>query len=299
MGDITEAVGVVVLGDTLAVASTDASFPIALYQDAANIADGALRDAGIAASEVSAFSTLGRPKMFAGSDGTLWLSRSDNDVFRSYPNASTLGNATVAGPIVSHAYQQLIGFAITAGNERVFAGQISGGGVVMYNDPLAGSGTLTPDLDLDTDCNSWAMTLHADDLYVTCQGRAGGDAQLRIWRNAASISSVRAADVAVTLPSTDAWGIAVLNDMLAITTSSDGVLIYTGPSSLAPSSVPINTLDAGFFPRKVLFDQTGRLYTRASDPTGIQIFANVTTVSTRHTLITQVATDPADFAIIE
>ena len=108
-----------------------------------------------------------------------------------------------------------------------------------------------------------------------------------------------AADVTVPLPSTSAWGVDVLGDIVAISTTNDGVLIYTGISSLNASSVPTNVLDAGFFPRKLKFDNSGRLYVRSSTPMGIQVFVNVTAVTTRYTLLTQVAPSPVDFILLK
>lgn len=299
LGGTSVSVGVVVLVDALAVATTDTAVPVSLFRGLGGLSDGMARSAGVPVAEIAGFSKISTPRMFGGADGTLWLSRDDNDVLHSYPNAERLGDATVAGPNLTHPFKQLVSFAITNGNERAFAGQISGGGLVGWTAPLPGTSSRDPDFVLSADCTSWAMTLHSNDLFVTCQGRAGGDASLRIWHDASKLSSTVGPDIALSLPSTDAWGIDVYGDTLAISTSSNGILIYTGIASLSAASTPTNTLDAGVYPRKVRFDSSGRLYTFASDPTGIQVFANVTTATTRHTLLTGIATAPVDFTLIQ
>jgi len=194
---------------------------------------------------------------------------------RVFDGAGGLGAGATWRTNLFHMWGQLPSFAVLGPTARVYAGQISGAGLLVYGATSTRTGDQPASFALDPGAY-WALGVEGDQLY------AGGDAEVghsgvSIWTGALSASGATAP--AVTLRSGFPPGqifiadLAVRDDVLAVPLRDrNSVLIYEHASQIRADRAPdaVLTNPALSAPTRVLFGAAGRLYVLDDD--GVLIF---------------------------
>lgn len=194
---------------------------------------------------------------------------------RVFDGAGGLGAGSTWRTNLFHMWGQLPSFAVLGPTARVFAGQISGAGLLVYAATATRTGDQSASFALDPGAY-WALGVEGDQLY------AGGDAEVghsgvSIWSGAMSASGPTAP--AVILRSGFPPGqifiadLAVRDDVLAVPLRDrSSVLIYEHASQIRADRAPdaVLTSPALSAPTRVLFGASGRLYVLDDD--GVLIF---------------------------
>jgi hypothetical protein len=102
-----------------------------------------------------------------------------------FAQASTLGSTATPAATFTHPNMQLPSFAVETTSQRLFAGQISGTGVIAWNDAMTATGSPPDDFTLSLGAY-WGMRIDHDRLYAVGQHMGGGGG-VAIWPNASSL----------------------------------------------------------------------------------------------------------------
>lgn len=220
-----------------------------------------------------------------------------------FADASTLASASNAQALLSHPFQQLPALAYDAGGDRAFAGQISGAGVLVWNDASAASGTPAVSFTLTTELAAWSMAVASDRLYAIGSVSSGGGNTLGIavWDGVAATSAPTppAFIVSSGMAGNDfSPYVGVHGDVLVACIQAGKVLLWTGASALSGDAPPTQTIGGLSSPTKALLgSKSGRLYVLESD--GVSIFDDPTTAPTLAAKLTAGVAGPRDLAVLE
>ncbi len=231
--------------------------------------------------------------------GSLWVLRSPGEVLR-------VDGVAVAGPDAGHAarfthpFDQIFGFAFEQTNNRLFAGQVSGAGVLAWNLANTRAGDAgTPSFVLSSDSVA-TMEIGANRLFASFFQQG-----IKVWNTIGTASAPRAFDFELT---TDAGvnasirDVRVFADQLVVTmqpTPTTGrVLIYKGVNLLFATKQPEIVIEHPSLqgPKRSVLGRDGTLYVLDAD--GISIFGDALGTPTFKTELTGVGV-PADLLLLE
>jgi len=317
----------------LAVASNDG---VHLWKHAAALASDTAPDATLGASGLSDGASS-----LAGANGHLWVGRAAGElgVLRfddaaSLTSASTpsatlpttaaatslaidggllwanlggtiamFADATTA-PAASfvHPFEQIMGNAYDPVSDRLFGGQISGAGVLAWNQAHTKTGPSNDDFVVaDGGHAYWTMQIAQNRLYAA-GAHSSTESGVAIWPNASGISGPAAP---ITL--TDGYDrgkfishLIVRDDVLAVAArDQDVIYVYEHASAITANRAADFTLTHPSLvrPNRLAIDANARLY--AIDDDGIVVFANVSSTPAFVTEIKSGVGQPSDIALIE
>jgi hypothetical protein len=287
--------GLAVHDNRLIVITDGAEFPVVVYDDAWSATAGAAPDRRIAIADVG--TRLGAiDTVYADPAGNLWLLEDAGRVV--LVKGGALGTATGAAQF-THPWGQLESLTVAGGT--LFAGQVSGAGVLVWNDPLARSGVVSgADWTLSRDVASWAMTAGGDRLYAFSS--AGRETHLVAWNGLGGLAAPRAPDVELVLSTDNAVGDLGWRDGALIAVVANGVdenriAIYDG-ATIGPASTPAPEVrpDAADYLEKAHVDRHGNLYVLDTD--GVYVYRDARGTPTLAAKLTTF-TRPTDFAVLE
>jgi hypothetical protein len=214
------------------------------------------------------------------------------EVFR-YASASTL--AATAGPAATftHPNMQLPSFAVETTSQRLFAGQISGTGVIAWNDAMTATGSPPDDFTLSLGAY-WGMRVDHDRLYAVGQHLSSGtgpavESGVAIWANASAITGTATPIIIKTGYQGGGFiqNLALRDDILVVVARDQkAIMIYKHASALSADVAPDFTItDHLSAPGRAVIDASHRLY--IADTGGVLVFD---TIDTAPTFVTQLAT---------
>lgn len=198
---------------------------------------------------------------------------------RVIDGAGAFGAAASWRANLYHMWGQLPSFAVVGPNARVFAGQISGAGLLAYSGTATLTGDQTHSFQLDPGAY-WAVAAEGDRLFAGGD-RTAGQSGVSIWTGALGAAGTTA-PVAVLqsglgprLPPGQTFiaDIAVRDDVLAVPLrDQNSVLIYLQASQIRADRAPDAVLSSAVLnaPTRVLFGPGGRLF--VIDDDGVLVF---------------------------
>jgi hypothetical protein len=289
-------VAVAVRGDRLIVITDGAAFPIAIYDSASRATTGATPDVRIAAADAGVASLTAIAEAQVDAAGNLWLLEGFGrvDLIKGGALGTPTGNAQF-----THPWDQLAAMAVVG--DKLFAGQISGAGIVVWDGAAARTGLQDagPDWTLDMTVPAWALAVGGGRLYALA---AEAQTHLAVWTDAAALAAPRAPDLDVPMSATQAVGDLATSDGALVALIANGVdenrvAIYNDAAAMTPDSAPDHTvtpMGADYLKRAVL-DASGRLFVR--DTGGVYVYADALTAPAPVTKLTALAA-PVGLAVI-
>jgi hypothetical protein len=254
---------------------------VLVYGGAATLTAASTAAASVATSSVSELRVDGADN--------LWVDDAEaaGTVLR-YASASTLGSTATATATFAHPNGQLPSFAVEPTSQRLFAGQISGTGVIAWNDAMTATGSPPDDFTLGLGAY-WRMRVDTDHDRMYAVGQhMGGGAGLAIWPNASTLgNSTPPLLVAKGYTAGDFISDCAVRDDVVVVVARDqkAVMIYTHASAITADRAPDFTItDHLIAPTRAVLDSHDRLY--IADTGGVLIFSSI---STAPTFITQVS----------
>jgi len=213
----------------------------------------------------------------------------------------------------THDWSQLPSFAYDAEGKRLLGGQISGAGVVAWNDPAARSaGEYKPDWTLDKGTAAWWMQVAGGRLYAT-------QSAVAIWKDLTNIHGSATPDVTLGessgIPDSYIPYMTVMRNVLLVSVNKPGSLsnirkvnLYRDAASLggdrAPDQVLIDVDMRG--PQKTYLDAAGTLYVLDGDSQWmskgqgcIYIYDHALDAPVLRARITTGLSWPRDFVVVE
>jgi hypothetical protein len=299
LGDLSgHALALALYGERLVVASSDGTYAFFIYDDIARIGDGASYDDRIGVDAVggSALSQVG--EMSADGEGNLWTVIYQGSIWLVREGAS-LGSASPGQVEFMHPWSQINSMELDVAGNKLLGGQISGAGLIVWNDPTSDTGTGNEnDWTLHV-ASATSMLIDSDRLYVGCWN----EPYLQIWNGISSITATAAPDATMAAGSNldEVWDVFVRDNVLVacvFTTGVSKVNVYLDAGALDGETAPDFEIDDALldWPRKAYLDANENLYVMDSD--GILIFSNALSAPALVTEITAAA-DPSDFLVIE
>jgi hypothetical protein len=297
----------------LIVASKDASYPLALYDDYWTASGAAAPADRIPASALGGMSSdhNAGTELRVGPGANLWVSTGGGVWL--VKNGASAGSAASPAAYFTHEWSQLPSFAYDAEGKRLLAGQISGAGVLAWNDPLSRSaGDYKSDWTLDKGTAAWSMQVAAGRLYA-----AGST--VAIWNHLASLHGPAAPTTTLGessgIPDTYIPYMTVIRNVLLVSVNKVGSLtnvrkvnLYRDAAGVAGDRAPDQiVLDADMRgPRKTYLDAAGTLYILDADSpfSGgkqgcIYIYDHALDAPVLRARITTGLSWPQDFVVVE
>jgi hypothetical protein len=226
-----------------------------------------------------------------------------------FAGASSLGDAATPAATFHHPNDQLPSFAVEETSKRLFAGQISGSGVVAWNDAMTRTGMPADDFTLSGGAY-WGMRIDHDRLYAVGSQPVvppGGASSVAIWPNASTLSGP-ASPIVLSMGYTGGFiaNLALRDDILVVSARDQNrIMIYTHASAMTADRAPDFTIDDSHMngPGRLAIDHSHRLY--VADAAGVLVFATIDTAPTFVTKLVVPASVggsppvPADLALAE
>jgi hypothetical protein len=299
--------------DRLIVASKDASNPLALYDDYWTKAGAAAPADRIPASAMNGMSPDHNwgTELRVGPGANLWVSTGGGVWLLK--NGASAGSTVSPAAYFTHEWSQLPSFAYDAEGKRLLAGQISGAGVVAWNQPLdRPAGTYMPDWTLDKGTAAWSMQVAAGRLYT-----AGS--KVSIWNGLPTLHGPAAPNVTLGessgIPDSYIPYMTVNRNVLLVSVDDVGSLssvrkvnLYRDAGSVngdrAPDQFVIDADMRG--PQKTYLDAAGTLYILDGDAQwmskgegAIYIYDHALDAPVLRARITTGLSWPRDFVVVE
>jgi len=299
--------------DRLIVASKDPSYPLDLYDDYWTATGAATPADRIPASAMGGTSSdhNGGTELRVGPGANLWVS-TGGGVWLLEDGASK-GSAVSPAAYFTHDWSQLPSFAYDAEGKRLLAGQISGAGVVAWDQPLDRSaGAYMPDWTLDKGTAAWSMQIVAGRLYA-----AGST--VAIWKDLTTLHGPSAPTITLGessgIPDTYIPYMTVNRNTLLVSVDKVGSLasvrkvnLYRDAASVsgdrAPDHVVIDADMRG--PQKTYLDAAGTLYILDGDSQwqskgqgAIYIYDHALDAPVLRARLTTGLSWPRDFVVVE
>lgn len=232
--------------------------------------------------------------------GALWIQRGPGEVLRLDSVASATAT-TGWSARYTHPFDQLAGFVFEQTNNRLFAAQVSGAGILVWNQANTETGDAgTHDFVLATDTVQ-QLEIGGGRLYASFFEK-----EIKVWSSIGTASSPRAYAFALRADAGTNASIrdqAVFNDNLVVTvqtTPSTGqVLIYKSIGITFMDRAPdvvIEHPSLGAVTKSVL-GRDGTLY--VLDLNGVTIFGDALTTPVFKTELTTGLSVPADLELLE
>jgi hypothetical protein len=180
LAGVTGALGLAVGDDTLYVTSSDPATALVRFAGASTLADGAIPTGTLEAAALGeSLGTQHTPLIFDGGD--LWI-----DTWAGIHRVANAATATGATAYFTHPWHQIASMVVADG--RLMGGQISGAGVLVWNDAASRTGDVTSD---------WTLSPQSVFHAVTAGGRLYGAAyapDISIWNAIATVTAAHAPD---------------------------------------------------------------------------------------------------------
>lgn len=288
---------VVARGDRLIVVTDGADYPVAIYDNVSRATSGAGPDVLVSAADAGVSRLGAIHQALVDAAGNLWLLEGFGRV--DLIRGGALGTPTGTAQFV-HPWDQLA--AITVIGDRLFAGQISGAGLVVWDGAAARSGLQDggPDWQL-ADVAAWALVTGGDRLYALDASPPA--THLAVWDDASALTAPHAADVVVSVSSAQAVGDLAWRDnalamVIANGVTENRVAIFADSAAVTPTSEPDHVVApaAADYLQRSYLDASGRLFVLDTD--GVYAYADVLTAPAPITKLTALAT-PVAMAVIE
>jgi hypothetical protein len=297
----------------LLVATADPAAALVAYDGADLLGPGAASAAKIPRSAFPTPSNVGGPlgALRVSADDRLWgqIGGYDGGFGAAYvllPHATTLTSATTVQATFIHPWSQLAGFAYDPLGGRLFAEQISGAGLLVWNDAGNASGMKSHDFVL-TQSVGFPLTTDGTRMY------ASGGAAINIWDNLPSLSAATAPTLSLSMSIANApfiSAITVRDDTLAVAIQNQGIFVYLNASTINHDENPSFTIThpllgktgGGQISKLVLTKDHHlfALFSGVSVPQGILVFRDVTTTPTFVTRLGgSTLSMPTDIALLQ
>jgi hypothetical protein len=297
------AIGLAIDSDRLFAASDSSTTPLFMWDNASTASNGTSPTDSL---PVSAFA--GTPlamvyDMFVDAQGHLYIC---NGYIRLFLNASSLSASSSSQAQFTHQWgQQIYAMASETAGNKLIGGQVSGAGMICWNNPAAKSGeTNLEDWILQAGGTPSHMAVAGNRLYMTSNSALGVMDYVNIWDNVSSISTGTAPTVTMGTASVlnSAVHVQVTNDILVVTINSPPtyqVNIYANASSITGEVTPTQQITHAnmVLPTQAHLANDGRLYVMDSD--GILIFRGAATAPAFVCEITTNISSPRGFLIME
>ena len=220
-----------------------------------------------------------------------------------FNGASTLGSTSTAQAIFTHPWHQLAGYAFDPVGGRLFASQISGAGLLVWNDAAHATGAKSHDFVLGKEV-SWWMSAQDTRLYGVSSGGGTTNGSVSIWQPVSTLSAPTAPAITnhKLIGPTFISYFALRDDTLAVALENYGVYIYRGASALTadtPPSVQIvdPALSDSVVVTKLALTANGRLFVLLPDR--VLVFRDVTTTPVLAATLKGSLTTPSDLVVLE
>jgi hypothetical protein len=287
--------GLAVHADRLIVISDGAERPVALFDGARALATGAAPGVQLTAAQVGTSGLDAVHAAHVDAGGNLWLLEGFGRVVLVKDAA---GGAPTGSAQFTHPWMQLASMTVAGG--KLFAGQISGGGILVWNDPLSRSGVVDgADWSL-ADVAAWALTAGGDRLFAL---GTGPQTRLAVWDGVGALASPHGPDVELAISPAQAVGDLQWRDNALVAVVANGVTenrvaIFADSTAVSPTSVPDGevTPAAADYLQKSYLDSRGNLY--VLDVDGIYIYRDALGAPALVTKLTTFGA-PVDFAVVE
>lgn len=284
--------------DTLLVATLDTTTPMLIFDGLAELEDGAVPTATVPRSVFGEDFKHVLVELLVDSVGNLFVDPEMQVMI--LPEFMTLRDGSSVGARLVHPYKQIESLAYHESSDRAIGGQISGAGLLVWDNVSDRSGDLDHNFVLDQTCAAWTLELHGNQLFAGCRS------QIKVWLDITTASASSPADIVFDVPGDSpdhigTWDIEIRNDILVVaTTQPNQINVYVGISTLSAGSTPdFEIADIETFPRKVVIGRDNRLYVRYNAEPDITVFRNIDTGPTLHTTLSTHATSPADILLID
>jgi hypothetical protein len=299
LGDLSgEALALALYGDRLIVASSDATHAFFLYDDAARASDGESYDDRIGVDAVGGEALYLVSEMGADEDGNLWVVEYQGSIWLVREGAS-LGSGSPGQVEFSHPWSQINSMELDSVGSKLLGGQISGAGLIVWDDPLSATGTGNENDWALHGADATSMVISGGRLYVGCWN----EPFLQIWDDISSITAAAAPDVTMASGSDldQVWHVFVRDNVLVACVFDTGVSkvnIYLNADALSGERAPdFEITDTSLdWPKKAYLDANENLYVMHQD--GMLIFRDALSSPALVTGLTAAAS-PSDFVLIE
>ena len=286
--------------DRLFVASDNSDHPVYIYDNAGSISDGAPNDDTIDVAAFNGSALWSVHEMYVDSSANLWM---DYDYIRLFMDAGSLGSASNSQAQYTHVWgPQIFSMVFDAAGNKLLGGQVSGAGVIAWDDPASKSGeTNDNDWQIFAGLSPSSMNIYGGRLYVGCWNPP----YVNIWDNISSLSAGAAPDATMGAASnlSDVKHIFMREDILVVTVSHFPgpykVNVYKNAGSLTGDVLPdFEISDASMnMPQKSYLDADDNLY--VMDNSGILIFGAATSAPFFKTKLIMDVSAPSDFLLME
>jgi len=272
------ALGLALHGDELFVTSSHPSN--AVYRFAATLADGATPTGAVTAASFGGALYAAHTKLQVDRNGDLWIAA--GGTLHLVASAST---ATAASAHFTHPWQQIFGMAYDETGDHLFGGQVSGAGLLVWNQAKARTGEVTAMDYALSSTSAFHAEIAADRLYVSHYAPP----DVAVWDGISAVTAGRAPDhTLATLcdagSSAELRYITVTTDDVLIVihneivggTQIEKVCMFKGASTMTAGRAPDAVAsDPSLYPSasnidKAVLTKDGRLF--VLDRTGIAIF---------------------------
>ncbi|HVJ18046.1 MAG TPA: hypothetical protein VM686_21650, partial [Polyangiaceae bacterium] len=249
----------VVVGDGRLAVVTDAQ--LVMFDGAAFLGSDSAPTALLDLPELSP--SLGVARAAVDGEGDLWLTVDGSIVL--YPAFGSLGSGDLPRATFFHEWGQIASMTYSAADDRLFAAQVSGAGILQ----LVSAKTESGDVELEnqwSDASCWGTALADGVLY--CAQNSGVD----VWQD---LSAAGPPSATLTAGLDSALEVDLVGDTLLVLDQSAGsVLLYKNASSLTSAAEPDARVEDVGLPVRARLSQTGSLYvltTRYTDGVGSRV----------------------------
>lgn len=218
-------------------------------------------------------------------------------------NASTLNSSAFSRAQFTHQWQQLPGFAFDGANKRMFQGQISGAGLLAWNNADAKIGIFnTADFTVVPSLAFWSIAIAQTRMYGAS---STSPVSVAVWSNAANITAPTAPAFSLSgatsgLPANGGFipHVAVTNNVLVVALQGNRVNVYQNASALVGQTMPTAAITANVNqPKKTVLSKANKLYVLDLD--GVAIFKDATTTPTFVAKVQMGLNTPRDIVLME
>jgi hypothetical protein len=291
--------GAALLGKRLFVAGTGNPVMVA-YDNADTVAGAAVPPVVLPSSAVTGTNNQFDSVYVDPGTNTLWPVSFLNGA-QLFVNASTLTSSAFSRAQFTHSFQQTPGFAFDTTNKRLFLGQISGAGLLAWNNADTKVViTSTPDFTVAPTVGFWSIAIAQNRMYAA----NSSPPSIAVWNNAGAVTAPTAPAFSMTgAPSSlPASGfiphVAVMNDVLVVSIQANQINLYSNASGLMGNSVPGATITTNLAqPKKSILSKSLRLYVLDSE--GVAIFKNATTTPVFVAKVKMGLNNPRDIVLME
>lgn len=295
--------GLAVCGDRLIAGSDNTTNALYFYDGIEELSDTSTPAAVIGTDELTSGALSQIYGMNIDSGNNLWLVSSDNiGSISLFANVPGITSSSTMKAQFSHNFQQIYSGVYDPVGVKLIGGQISGAGILVYDDPLNDTGAQTEDWKLKDIAGIFCFALSGNSLY----GCNLANSNILIWRNISGVSTTTEPDVTLNSASNgidDPMYISIYGNKLVVTNqdgpSNYNVKIFLNASTINGSSTAASTItDTDLvIPTKALLDMNDNLYVLMNG--SILIFENATTAPSLKAKIDTDITGAKDMLIVE